>query len=95
MAQPMKQFEDFNDSEDVEYYRSIRSCPIVTVADEDTIGIVGHHLYIHEGGRASKIKGKVEFTPWQWRQLLKAMVEGGLEISDWSAVDLRAHVGEE
>ena len=77
-----------SEDEDWEYYQSVRSCPVVVVADEDSIEIVGHHLYVHEAGMASKIKGKIEFTPWQFRQLLRAMVEDGDPISDWSALDL-------
>ena len=75
--------------DDLEYYRTVNSCPNIEVKDEDSIEATGWSLYIHEKGLASRIKGKITFTPFQWRALLRAILEAdGDEVNDWSAVDL-------
>ena len=80
--------------DDLEYYRSVNSCPIIEVTDDDSMETSGYSIYIHEGGRASKVKGKITFTPYQWRALVRQLVEDGLEIKDWSAVDMSGWVEE-
>ena len=85
MAEPQKQFSE---AEDLEYYRSVRACPSIEVTDADSLETSGYSIYVHEDGQASKIKGKITFTPFQWRRLVRQLVEDGLEIEDWSAVDL-------
>jgi len=87
-ATPFKQFKDFDEDEHVEYYHSANSCPHIDVADEDSFDISGYSIRVHKAGRPSYIKGKIVFTPWQWRQLIRQMVEDGDDIPDWSQVDL-------
>ena len=83
-----KRWEDFDEQEGLEYYRSVNSCPTITVEDVDSIETSGYAIYIYEDGRASKVKGRITFTNWQWRQLVRQMVEDGEDIKDWSCVDL-------
>jgi len=85
---PLKQFKDFDEDEHLEYYHSVNACPHIDVAAEDSIEVSGYSLRVHKDGKASRIKGKITFTPWQWRQLIRQMVEDGDDIEDWSAVDL-------
>lgn len=73
---------------DLEYYRTVNSCPAIQVEDKDSLEIAGYSIYVHEAGLASRIKGKVTFTPFQWRALFRQMVEDEMEIEDWSSVDL-------
>ena len=83
---------ELTEAEDLEYYRSVKTCPKVIVDDADTVEIAGYSFYVHEGGSTSKIKGVFSLSPWQFRQLLKQMVEDGLEIQDWSCIDLSGWV---
>lgn len=76
------------ESEDLTYYRSVNNCPRVEVYDADSIEIHGYHLYVHKDGLASQVKAVIQLSPWQFRQLLRKMVNDGLEIDDWSCVDL-------
>jgi hypothetical protein len=85
----MKAHENFTEEEEAEYYRSLISSPLIKVEDEDAIEVSGWTIYIHENARASKVKGKMSLTPWQYRQLLRAILTAdGDEVEDWSCVDL-------
>ncbi|MFA4834818.1 MAG: hypothetical protein WC749_01935 [Dehalococcoidia bacterium] len=92
MSEPLKRYEDFTEAEDLEYYRSVRACPSIEVTDADAMETSGYSIHVYEGGRASKVKGKITFTPWQWRRLVRQLVEDGIEIKDWSQVDLSGWV---
>jgi hypothetical protein len=85
---------ELTEAEDLEYYRTVNHCPSVKVNDEDVAQVEGYSIYVYENGIQSRVKGKVQFSPWQFRQLLKQMVEDGLEIKDWSCVDLSGWVEE-
>ena len=89
MPKPTKRWEDLNDDEDAEYYRSVNSCPNIQVKDTDSIEVVGTDLYIHEAGLASRIKGVVRLTPHQWQNLLWDYLElDEIKDLDLSSVDL-------
>jgi hypothetical protein len=55
----VKAHENFTETEDLEYYRSLISYPLIKVQDEDAIEVSGWTIYIHENARASKVKGKM------------------------------------
>lgn len=88
MAEPLKHYEDFTVEEGLEYYHSVRTCPNIEVTDADSLETSGYSIYVYQDGMASKVKGKIIFTPFQWRALVRQLVEDGLEIKDWSSVDL-------
>ena len=79
---------EMSEAEHLAYYRSVNSCPNIKVNDDDSLEIFGWSIYIYEQGRAAMVKGKITFTPFQFRQLLRQMVEDGIEIKDWSCVNL-------
>ena len=83
-------FKDFTEKGHLELCRSVRTCPRIDIDNEDSIEVSGWEITVHEGGRASRVKGKITMTPWQWRRLLRAILEAdGDEVKDYSCVDLR------
>ena len=68
----------------------IQEAAHVKVEDTDFLEIIKNTIWIYADSLASQIKGSLQLTPFQYKTLLRQMVEGwmGNEIEDWSSVDL-------
>lgn len=72
----------FND-----FFEALAS-PKIEVEDQDSIEVCGYTLLVHKDGLAGQVKATVKLSHERWRQLLKDMVSDGVDIEDWSCVDL-------
>ena len=78
---------------DLESYRSFNAAPTIEVMDTDSIEVCGFHLYVHEDGLASRIKGVIRLTPHQWQNLLWDYLElDEVKNLDLSSVNLSGYL---
>jgi hypothetical protein len=69
----------------------IREAKHIKVVDSDSIELSGYTINVYENGTPSKVKGSVQLTHHQYKQLLRGMVVDWLDGEppwDWSVVNL-------